>query len=375
MSTLAPSRANLWYRCALSATAYRSGADIDVFPREATEDEADARREGSAAHWVAETVLRGDVPTAAAQVGKQAPNGWTITPDIATRVQGYCDYVRSFGSVTTVERAATVDVQMDDGSVRTIIRGRFDAHTTGGTDETLRLFDYKNGWKVVEADQNLPLLCYAAALWRGHEPVELHVYQPQPYHPDGKARVWRMSPAEMWAQRAELIERAANALDPEPIGNPGAHCTDCELAGACYALTQNAYAAHERIRHRALVKMNPDELANELTFLRIADKMVSTRLKAVEGEMAGRMQRGEFFRGWLRAATHGHRVLTVTPETVGIITGLDPYRKVPKTPAELEREGANPDVIAMISMQPVTGLKLQPASEKYFAKLFKRTSK
>lgn len=216
---LIASAAGTWTRCALAGSLDRPGTEHQAVLQPPTDDENEARREGTAGHWVAECVLRGDAGAAADMVDRVAPNGHVITPDLAQHVQGYCDYVRGFGEVVSVERIV---------ELFGLVRGRVDNETTMQDDAVLRIFDLKLGWKLVEADGHMPSLVYAAALWDGrkHERVEIHIYQPRPYHPEGFARVWHLNAAQ-FAQRVDwLADRARDASSPAALGTPGAHCRD-----------------------------------------------------------------------------------------------------------------------------------------------------
>src|SRR5687768_13171981 len=99
---LTPSTAHLWGNCALSAHFVRTGGDVDT-GRDTDAGDSEARREGSAAHWVADGVLRGDAHSCGDFEGETAPNGWVVTPDMVRHVQGYVDFVRSLGSVVRSE--------------------------------------------------------------------------------------------------------------------------------------------------------------------------------------------------------------------------------------------------------------------------------
>jgi hypothetical protein len=367
---LIASKSHVWTACSLAGTLDApSGYVSDHRPAETT-DESDARREGKAAHWVAEGVLRGDAHSCADFEGETAPNGWIVTPDMVVHAQGYCDYVRSFGPVVQAEGR----IQIGE-----VITGRFDAHATSTDPDAymlpLRLFDFKYGWRIVEAPGNTSMLCYGVARWNGVQPVELHIYQPRPFHPAGPARVWKITPQEMLTLRAWLLERASVALTPGAAATPGLHCRDCPGAASCHALASTVYAAADTIQASGLARMSAGELARELTFLRMVDKLVATRLAAVEAEAEGRLQRCEFIPGWLMGDRYGNRVWTVKPETVRMTTGLDPYKPVLKTPAELEREGAPPELLDMMTMTPHTGRKLMPATQDFFNRMFPKGGK
>lgn len=135
-------------------------------------------------------------------------------------------------------------------------------------------------------------------------------------------------------------------------------------------IAATVYDQYDVIRSRDMVHMTAGELAHELDFLKLAADLATTRFKAVEAEADSRMTRGEFIPGWLHDWSHGHRVWTKQPETVRAVTGLDPYKQVLKTPAELEREGADVNVVKLMTTAPLAGRRLVRASKAVFRKMF-----
>jgi len=367
---LTPSTSHLWTKCALSASFNCTGGaySADTFTGHDDDQEAsEARREGIAADWIANGVLRGDAASAAEFLGEIAPNGWTVTPDMVTHVQGYVDYCRSRGGVIRTQAPISIP--------QLSIRGRLDAQIITGA-PVLEVISLKYGWRVIDAEWNAQLLCEAIALFDSeqHDRVIMTVYQPRPAHPDGKARHWEMDEAELTTAYYWLKGKATAALSPGAVGTPGgAYCRDCNGRGRCEALTSASYTAFEWIRGAAAMNLSAAQLGEELRFLDEAFDLVKARRSGVKAEVEGRMKRNEFIPGWMWDIQLRDREFTVSPEEVEGRTGIDAYKQVAKSPAEMEKEGADLDVIAELSTRRPAGPKLVPATQAAISRLFKKS--
>jgi hypothetical protein len=365
---LRPSDAHLWVRCPLAGNVMATGHYYGT-PLTEHHADSDSRREGTCAHWVAENVFTGRVDHTREMIGHTHNNGWVVDEDMAHRVDGYIAYVRGFGEPTATEKP----VDLFNG----IVRGRLDT-VTASSGGVVRIFDYKDGWRPVEADQNYTMLCYGlseiASYSVGEPPaLELHIYQPRPTHPDGPARVWRIEAADIMRWYGWLYERATDCLPQygKP-GNPGFQCRDCPAAASCHALGASVAAQYETVRDARMVNHTPEQVAAELDFLDLADALVSARRSALQSEAVARIDRGQFIPGgWGVTPTKGNRKFTVPPEVVERATGVHPYKQVLMTPAELERQGVQPDIVNMISQRPFIGRKLTKNMEAIAKRMFK----
>lgn len=356
---LTPSNSHLWTACSLAGRLNAGGAG--GAPRDHTQD-SEARREGKAAHWVAELVLRGDADSCAECLGEMAPNGWMVSAEMVRNVQAYVDLVRAVGPHVEAERIITL---------AGVIRGRLDAHPLT-VDGVLNIFDLKYGWRLVEAERNTALLCYAGALFdpKRHSGVALHIFQPRPYHPDGKLRTWRLTAAEFPAWLDWLIGRADAAHGADPVATPGPQCGDCAGAGSCQALAASIYRLHDVVEDRRIGHMTAAELAAEVDFIRRAAGLVKARQAAIEAEAAGRIRRGEYVPGWTMEKSLGNRKFTASPAAIQLMTGLNPYKQVLMTPAEMEDEGALEVVLDRLTDRENKGSRLVPLTSKMFTRMF-----
>lgn len=381
---LTPSTSHLWTKCALSASFHcgstAASGDGPFVPDDEPEA-SEARREGVAADWIANGVLRGDAASAAEFEGEAAPNGWIVTPDMVTHVQGYINYCNSRAAATA---GGIVRVQSPVSIPQLSIRGRLDTQivtgssTASGTADApcvLEIISLKYGWRIVEAEWNAQLLCEAIALFDPeiHDRVTMTVYQPRPAHPDGKARHWEMDEAELTTAYYWLAGKAQAATSPSATGTPGGgYCRDCNGRGRCEALAAASYTAFEWVRGAAAMKLDAAALGDELKFLDEAFDLIKARRSGVKAEVEGRMKRNEYIPQWMWDIQLRDREFTVSPEEVQRRTGIEAYKQVAKSPAEMEKEGANLEIIDELTTRRPAGPKLVPATRAAIARCFKK---
>lgn len=364
MIHLRPSQSSIWTRCAL---APRLWADVDE-TGSVPDLSGDAAKEGTCAAWVAETVLKGHTWSCADTIGRQHPNGWVVDGEMAHHVQGYVDTVRGYGGKIDTERK----VKLND-----YISGTADSVATLD-DGTLRIDDLKYGYRVVPVTSP-QIVIYAGAVVRhmtarDRKPskVILGVYQPRAYHPSGTHRVRTLWPEELMDEVREIEKAASACQDPSALATPGSHCRYCPAASMCSAVTHEIYATYETMCDGQQRQMTSVELAQELEFLARASEMLKGRTTAIKAEAEARHARGDRIPGWHLTQGYGNRKWSATPSTVLAMTGVDPSDSSKMvSPAELERRGADKELVAMLTERPVTSPRFEKIPEGYYEALFR----
>lgn len=361
VTILRPSQAARWTQCAAAPSF-----EARLMPK----PDSDAAREGTAAAWVADCVLKGDAASAEDLLGRNAPNGWLVTLDMVGHVQGYIDKIRSFGGMTTTERF----VRLTDH-----IAGTLDASTALSSVRVLYITDLKYGFEIVDVFENIQLIIYGSAellrlLREGAQidRIELGIYQPRAFHPDGIYRTYTLTGEQLIAAANWIIERGNNALAPDPVATPGKHCqkTYCPASGSCVALAHSVYAGFRPVEDIRQGHLSAVELGKELEFLAAMDAMFSARKTAIREEGETRLRSGEHIPGWAVKPTYGHRKFKYDPAVVQWLTGMSPIAPTNMTPAAFERAGADVKAVAELTETPVVGHKLQPVSARDFRKAF-----
>lgn len=354
------SNAYRWWCCALSAHATDHPHALPDFTH-------DAAMEGTCAAWAVETVVNGDATCIADMVGKTHENGWVVDEEMERHLeplvqmvqdrQGVCAEVhRSVEMAKSVTLAGTCDLESHIG-------------------DTLYIDDLKYGYEIVDPFENKQLLCYAyLALSRLKteqlpKRVSLGIYQPRAIHPDGIYRRWEMDVWEIEPYFDELA-RVVGRIDYR-VSSPGRQCMHCGLAASCQALTETVYRMFETVQDRSTFRPSGRQLSDELTMLGEMKRLFEARAKAVEAEAEIRIRNQEFVPGWGLVDKTGKRAFKHGPDTVHALTGVDPYEKKVVTPAELERRGANPDMVKALTYTPTVGRKLAPVTKNAISKMFK----
>lgn len=363
MIPLRPSASSIWTRCA-AAPLFTQNAP--------PQPESDAAREGTCAAWVAESVLTGGklLDRAALMIGTSHENGWQVTPDMAHHVQGYVDLVRLRGGEVTAERF----VRLNE-----FIAGTLDS-SVDATAENGRLFvdDLKYGHKVVEVFENPQVIIYGEAEARRLEAlgvvindVQLGIYQPRAWHPEGYYRRWILTRAELASWAAWIVERGTLCQAPVPVAEPGDQCRYCDAVSVCAAAAMTLQRGFEIVRDSRYRVPTGDEMSAELDFLDLLSSVLQGRANALRAEAEARIRKGEFVRNWYMRPRKGNRVFKVHPVVVHALTGVDPRNtEATVTPAELERRGANVDIVASLTFQPDIPPQLAKLSEKAVRKAF-----
>lgn len=362
---LRPSHAFRWSRCA---------ASVHFEANVPTEPDSDAAREGTAAAWVADCVLKGDADSAVDLLGREHKNGWLVTSDMVEHVQDYIDFVRSLGGITTTEQF----VRLND-----FIAGTLDASTALSTSGVLHVNDLKYGYRIVDVFECDQLIIYGAAEMlrlmappysNGWQPskIILGIYQPRAFHPDGIYRTWELTPETLWQHANRLVEAGLKVFAPNPVATPGPQCRDCRAIGSCVAAQQTLYAAFQYIENIRQAHMGATDIGKELRFLNSIETILDARKAAIESEAETRLRKGEHIPGWGIKPRYGHRKFKYDPATIKALTGIDPTVTSCCTPAELERRGANVELVSALSDTPTVGYKLQPVTDKDIRKAFNK---
>lgn len=354
---LRPSSAHLWINCAgyprLSAT----------LPPEAPSDPA---REGTCAAWVAEMVLTGQAATPTALIGQAHENGWVVDRAMANHIHGYIDVLRSHGGTVYAEQRVVLNA---------LVQGTPDAAAVCDNG-TLHVDDLKYGFEIVEPSTP-QVRIYAGALYRALiaagvavNRIQLGIYQPRAAHPSGIYRTRSMTVQELQADIA-MIEAAAQATQSDTaMCRAGEHCRRCDAAGKCFAVAHEVYRAVTQMLPAQERHLTATEMAEELAFLELAEAMFKGRRDAITAEAEARIIRGEHIPGWHIEQGYGQRRWKFDAKTIHMLTGVDPTAGKMVTPAELERQGADPKLLASLTETPRTKAKLKAMPEGYLAAKF-----
>lgn len=266
-SLLSPSTAHRWMICPGSAAVCR-----DLPP-----EQSEYAAEGTAAHALAESILRGtnyDVPVE------------FDTIDLRQYVQTYVDFVHILGGVLEVETCIDLSPELGEECF-----GTADAVIWDGDD--LYIVDLKYGMNFVTAMWNPQLALYAAGFLRLYSAIDsvkrLHLCIVQPRI--GNISQWDTYPDELLRfaalirKKADIARIMASMTEIDWLFVPNeTACKYCRARGTCRALHNvAAYSEGEP------AELMPDELAG--AYAKVG--LVRLWADAVEKTVYGRLLHDE----------------------------------------------------------------------------------
>lgn len=316
------------------------------------------RDEGTAAHHMAAAVFNGH-HTLDELIDRKAPNGFIMTSEMAQHVN---DYLQQTIGETTF-KAMEIDTSHDYASSVSpwVVNGRAD-YASQLFNSTLRIIDFKYGWRIVEPEMNWTLISHAIGICkqRGFEfsNIELQVFQPRPYHPDEPLRTWKITANDL----SNLADQLSAALcNPRDELNTSKHCAHCPALVPCpaaRAAEMNAIDATETVFS--------DTVSNELLSFNLdnlnrAKEMIKQRLEAFEELAKHRIKAGQVVDNYSVAMGLGNSKFKpgIDAPMLKMLTGKDLSEAKLVTPAEAKRRGITAEILATLTERPPTGVKLE----------------
>lgn len=325
----------------------------------------EAARLGTAAHWVMEQFLIGNVMVALDTV---TPNGVMVTQEMLEGAELiFNDVAFTLGhkwmEMVRVERRVAIP------TVHAQNWGTPDIHAWDSHD--LYIWDYKFGHEQVEVFENWQLMDYAAGCI--HESgielalinVHMIVVQPRAYHKDGPVRAWTRTALELnpfvhtLAMAAD--EATSTSLPPQAKPTPDG-CKHCTARHACVTLQRAAYQGVALAETAQASELPPDALGLEMRLLTEASKLIEARLSGLETQALALMRQAVTVPHWvLRPGTS--RTVWNKPDdeilALGAMMGLDLAKpKEAITPAQATKAGLDATLTAAYSFKPQGAMKL-----------------
>lgn len=355
---LAPSSAARWMQCG------RSPSMEAAFPEE---EESEAAREGTAAHWWWSEAMAGEI-----RVGV-SPSGVLITDEMIEHGTTFIERIASVAPQSEV----IVEAQIQNPIIHKDNWGTPDAFWYDAETNSLYIWDYKYGHGYVGAYRNWQLISYGAliaaflGLDAGTVKFVFTIYQPRNYAADGPFREWRVEGGEMLSLIRQMQSSAKLAgVDSRAISGP--ECKNCKARHACAVFQAVAYSVVDLALQTTPEALSERSLGKELAILKQAEERLKARITGLEEDAKARLRAGKVLQGWMLEQGYGREGWTVPPEEVfalGDMMGVD-LRKKPDaiTPAQARKLGLDEEVSKAYSRRPPGEVKLVPATLEALAK-------
>lgn len=373
-SRLAPSSADIWVNCPGSVTLSEQFPELLENP---------AAPEGTAAHWVAYSMLSTHTP----QVGEIAPNGIAVTQEMLDGALLYYNHafklVNPHGSMKTRVRSET-RVYMP--SIHPEMSGTPDAviDISDLTGE-IHILDFKFGHLEV-SPTSYQLKGYLRGILDelkidGHAEqylrVYLHVVQPRCYTADGPIRTYATTAGDLRADWNLMRAAAHEALGPNPGFKVGEHCRYCKGRRACEALKRATADVMDKAEYAPPVELPADQLGLELFFARRSAELLKARITGLEEQAEANLRAGKSVEGWCMQSGRSKTIWAVPLDEVhamGDMMGVELRVVDAPTPKQAEalfkKRGIDSAVIDAYSETKPGALNLVPASQSIAVKAF-----
>ena len=265
-----------------------------------------------------------------------------------------------------------------------LLRGQYDACWYDQQHRTLYVPDLKYGYGIVEVEENWQLITYAigkmVALVNAGLPCPevyiLEIQQPRAYHPEGAARQWVISHAQMMEYYEKIEARFARIAAGDRELQTGPKCKYCRAAPVCPAFNKATHSALDyTLNDWVQDNMTNEALTKQLEIAERAAELIKIRIDSLTQLGIMRIKEGQIIPNRGLKQNYGHRKWKhmVTPESFKALTGVDIRETTIMSPAKVEKLGVSEDFVDALTERPMTSVKLVPMNltaeaEKVFGK-------
>lgn len=352
--------------------------------RQPPQEDTEANREGTAAHWLLEqTLLKLPVPADAI-----APNGVPINDEMREAIQelvvDVTDALKGCqsGDYFQVEQrvAAPSLVHPDNWGTPDVF---FVQHSR----KTLHVWDFKYGHRFVDVYENWQLIDYAACIieteqitdWRDWT-FTFTIAQPRCFVRDelgGPLREWFTDGTRLAALIDQLRAAAADAAAPDARCITGHYCLDCTAAWDCEAQSRAGGAAMHFATRQQSLRMDGQAIGLELTMVDDAEAILKARRTALEAKAQQIMNNGQsvaYYKiDWTKPRLGWAKDKVPEAANICAMFGVDvqPGVALP-TPTAVIKQGVDETVITPYTFRPPASQKVVRVADNAAAKVFGR---
>lgn len=332
--------------------------------------------EGTAAHWVGATALKSYQPgsersrSCASLIDATTPEGMVVTESmtelaelLVNDVLAYCQKNGGLKDLLIEEKIMAPDIYPTDCG------GTPDVGLYVPALETITVWEFKAGWRIIDTDSyqlvgqlNALLTKYPTAKY-----FDLRIVQPNPNHPAGKIRRWT---GAINVDTDDLFTKMQNsarlALDVHPPLKSGSHCYYCSGMHSCAVGQRAAIAAMDYAGVALPNELSGMEVGHMLSMCRRGITSLRDMEIALEARAKFLNNSGEKTDGWILEPGYGRTKWSRPVKEViamGKMLGVNVAKEAALTPKQATKAGMPKDVVDAYSTTPMTGLKLVPEED------------
>lgn len=356
------SKADIWVVCDGHPTL------AALYPGEETDD----ARAGTAAHEAGASMLVGAVPA----VGQVTTNGVCLDADMFDAARMYADDVLGVvNQYPALANCLRVEERVEAPSISPFFWGCCDARFYHAGLNTLYVWDFKYGHKVVDVVGNWQIIAYAAAILErlginGHSDQQLKVVarivQPRGYSADGPIREWSFTACDIRGQINQLRAASERILSGSQVCTSGPHCVDCSARFACKAANAAAMTLYEAT-NMGTTGMTVEQMATQYSIIQRASEALALLSKSYKTQLEGLARSGQKVPGYVLERGRGKLVWSQSDEetlALGNLLGADLSTHSPVTPTQARDRGLlAPELLESYSHYADGALALVPEAK------------
>lgn len=367
------SDANHWMKCPGSFQAQR---EYPRLPGEVPESVLEGRAcHEVAQHWLTspDTVVGWYSKfTGGPRVGDLSKDGVVITQELYDTAS---DYVREVCEYLNTNRIPLtelhVESRIDLSHIVPEWYGYADAWVYNPHTNTIVVWDFKAGHRLVEAVDNWSLVLYAEGIKMEHFPLlspapnfDLRIVQPRGFHHDGPVRTWQYTAEQHMALYFTVAAGVRAAIDDAPPCVVSSYCKTCSARAHCDTALRNAYESVDYVGQLVTHNLTGQSLGVELKLLRRAAAAIEARLSGLEEQAIHEIKSGQSVPFFAIKAGKGREkwrddVPVDQVLMLGDLLGVDLRKPVQlDTPAQARKKGIDKSAIDQYTETPSTGFKL-----------------
>lgn len=336
------------------------------------------REEGTAGHWVAHMLGQGYV----VPEGVKAPNGVEVDDGMLDGAALYLDDLRT--------RSAGYPVYMEMTLLAAHIHaqcgGTPDAWSWNPLTRTLTVWDYKYGFRFVDAFENPQPVIYVSAVLDylhqtgvivldGHSEqditIDIVIVQPRSFSA-GTVRNWKVRAAMLRPLWNQLRAAALEVVAPNPTLRAGEHCNDCSARHACPAAQRASLVALDISARSVPHDLTSAQAGDALRRLKAAEQALKSMITGLEQQVLHSINSGEQNPHWSLGYGNSKTVYTEDGEAqilaLADVLGVDIAKpRHAKTPLQVKAIMDPALVDRFITTRP-GGRKLIPFTERSLRK-------